>query len=291
MPERIVTANGLSIWAEAFGNPNDTPLLLIAGATAQAIFWEEDFCQQLADAGCFVIRYDQRDTGRSDSVDFASAPYAVSALADDAVGILDAYQIPAAHAIGVSGGGLVCQELAREHRDRVITISALLSSLLGTGSGKGENGGYGDLPQPAPAFLENLQELVSEMPVDREGFIAWSLRKYQLIRGTLEPFDREAHQLQAEREFDRAQNLQAMNNHALAFAGSPPHNRQLLRNLEIPTLVVHGTQDPMLPYAHGKAIAETIPGASLRTIDKMGHDLPRAAWPQIIAAILEHTAT
>ena len=290
MSERIVGSNGLQIWTESFGDPNDSPLLLIAGASAQAIFWANDFCSQLVSGRRFVIRYDSRDTGQSDSVDFALTPYTVSDLADDAVAILDSYDISAAHVVGVSGGGLTCQALALDHRDRVVTISALISSLLGTGSSEAANGGYGELPPPSPGFLEELQEFVGEVPDNREAFIEWSLRKYQLISGSLEAFDQNSKAAQAELEFQRARNLQAMNNHALAFAASSATTRSSLRNLDIPTLVVHGTEDPLLPYAHGEALAETIPGAKLLAIEKMGHDLPRAAWSQVIPAILEHTS-
>ena len=290
MTERIVKSNGLDIWTESFGDPRDTALLLIAGASAQAIFWDDEFCRQLVLGRRFVIRYDNRDTGQSDSVDFNLNPYTTSDLAEDAVAVLDAYDVLAAHVVGVSGGGLICQALALEHRDRIITISALISSLLGTGSSEAANGGYGELPPPSLDFLEELQDFVGEVPTDRQNFVDWTLRKYRLIAGSLEAFDEDSKKAQAELEFERARNLQAMNNHALAFAASSATPISSLRRLKIPTLVIHGTEDRLLPYAHGEAIAETIPGAKLLTIEKMGHDLPQAAWPKVISAILEHTS-
>ena len=225
MPEKIVRSGLLRIWTESFGDPNDPAVLLIAGASAQAVFWADEFCCQLVAGGRFVIRYDSRDTGLSDSVDFAESPYTVNDLAADAVSVLDAYDIPEAHAVGVSGGGLICQALALDHRDRVITVSALLSSLLGTGSIDNPNGGYGDLPSPSPAFLEKLSEFFGKIPADRKSFIEWSLKKYRLISGSLEPFDQKAGTVQAGLEFDRARNLSSMNNHALAFAASPKPKR------------------------------------------------------------------
>ena len=290
MPEKIVRSGLLRIWTESFGDPNDPAVLLIAGASAQAVFWADEFCCQLVAGGRFVIRYDSRDTGLSDSVDFAESPYTVNDLAADAVSVLDAYDIPEAHAVGVSGGGLVCQALALDHRDRVITISALLSSLLGTGSIDNPNGGYGDLPSPSPAFLEKLSEFFGKIPADRKSFIEWSLKKYRLISGSLEPFDQKAGTVQAGLEFDRARNLSSMNNHALAFAASPKTPISRLNDLDIKTLVVHGTEDPLLPYGHGEALSQTIPGAHMMTIEKMGHDLPRAAWSLVISAVLEHTS-
>lgn len=237
----------------------------------------------------FVVRFDNRDTGLSDSVDFESSPYTINDMAADAISILDAYNLTAAHMVGASGGGLICQVLALEHRRRVLTISALISSPLGTGSNGLPNSGYGDLPPPTTEFLEQLQDFVGEVPEDRDAFIDWTLRKYEAISGSLEVFDKKAKAKLAELEFARARNLQAMNNHALAVNISPVSGRALLGGLDVPTLVVHGTEDPLLPYAHGRAIAETIPGAKLLTIEKMGHDLPRPAWSQIIKAILQHT--
>ena len=287
--ELPVKSNGLHIWTESFGNHLHAPILLIAGAGAQSIFWEDEFCQRLAESERFVVRFDNRDTGLSDSVDFESSPYTINDMAADAIAILDAYDLTAAHMVGASGGGLICQVLALEHRTRVLTISALISSPLGTGSNELMNSGYGDLPPPTTEFLEQLQDFVGEVPEDRDAFIDWTLRKYEAISGSLEVFDKKAKAERAELEFARARNLQAMNNHALAVNISPVSGRALLGGLDVPTLVVHGTEDPLLPYAHGRAIAETIPGAELLTIEKMGHDLPRPAWSQIIKAILQHT--
>ena len=287
--ELPVKSNGLHIWTESFGNHLHAPILLIAGAGAQSIFWEDEFCQRLAESERFVVRFDNRDTGLSDSVDFESSPYTINDMAADAIAILDAYGLPAAHMVGASGGGLICQVLALEHRTRVLTISALISSPLGTGSNELPNSGYGDLPPPTTEFLEQLQDFVGEVPEDRDAFIDWTLRKYEAISGSLEVFDKKTKAKLAELEFARARNLQAMNNHALAVNISPVSGRALLGGLDVPTLVVHGTEDPLLPYAHGRAIAETIPGAELLTIEKMGHDLPRPAWSQIIKAILQHT--
>ena len=287
--ELPVKSNGLHIWTESFGNHLHAPILLIAGAGAQSIFWEDEFCQRLAESERFVVRFDNRDTGLSDSVDFESSPYTINDMAADAIAILDAYGLPAAHMVGASGGGLICQVLALEHRTRVLTISALISSPLGTGSNELPNSGYGDLPPPTTEFLEQLQDFVGEVPEDRDAFIDWTLRKYEAISGSLEVFDKKAKAERAELEFARARNLQAMNNHALAVNISPVSGRALLGGLDVPTLVVHGTEDPLLPYAHGRAIAETIPGAELLTIEKMGHDLPRLAWSKIIKAILQHT--
>jgi len=287
--ELVVEANGLHIWTESFGHNLHAPILLIAGAGAQSIFWEDEFCQRLAENERLVIRFDNRDTGLSDSVDFESSPYTMNDMAEDALAILDSYDLPAAHMVGASGGGLICQVLALEYRKRVLTISALISSPLGTGSSELSNAGYGELPPPTAEFLEQLQDFVGEVPEDRDAFIDWTLRKYEVVSGSLEAFDKKARAERAELEFARARNLQAMNNHALAVNRSPVSGRALLGGLDVPTLVVHGTEDPLLPYAHGKAIAEIIPGAKLLTIERMGHDLPRAAWYQIIEAIVQHT--
>ena len=291
MTERMITANGIDIWTESFGAPRDIPLLLVMGASLQGIYWEDDFCRQLVDGGRFVIRYDNRDTGRSSCFDFAKQPYTIRDMATDALGILDAYGIDAAHIAGMSMGGMIGQTLAIEHRQRVKTLTSMMSTpISGTGSDELGGGGGTGLPPPTAEFIAKIQSFIGAVPQDRAGRIEWSINRFSVQAGSLVPFDREGQRRIATLEVDRARNFEAMNNHALAVAASKPTDRRpLLHQLDIPALVIHGTEDQILRYEHGVATAEAISGAKLLTIDKMGHELPRAVWPQVIGAILELT--
>ena len=292
MSERTVKANGIEIWTEAFGDPQDPPILLIMGAGAQGVLWPEDFCQRLVDGGRRVIRYDHRDTGQSTCFDFASQPYTLSDLARDAVGILDAYGIRRVHAVGASMGGMVGQILAIEHADRLLSLTSIMSTpgggaLASTVLGEGETAP--SLPPPEPEFVAALQALLLNPPQTREERIARRLEVFRLTAGSLTPFDGDRLRPMLEREYDRTRNYEARNNHTLAVAREPDR-RRALAGVSIPTLVIHGTEDPICPHAHGVATAEAIPGARLISIEKMGHELPPAAWPRIAEAILEHTA-
>lgn len=291
MTERTINANGIDIWTESFGNPRDIPLLLVMGATAQGIYWEGDFCRQLVEGGRYVIRYDNRDTGQSSCIDFASQPYTLNDMAEDAVGVLDAYGIGSAHAVGASMGGMICQILAIQHRERVKTITSIMSTpICGTGAPELGGGAGTGLPPPSAAFIATMKAF-GVTPTNRAERIDWSINKFAAMAGTLVPFDRDAQRRVATLEVDRARNFQAMHNHALAISASRPVDRRpLLRKLDIRALVIHGSEDPILRYEHGVATAEAIPGARLLTLERVGHEMPRAVWPEIVGAILEHTA-
>jgi pimeloyl-ACP methyl ester carboxylesterase len=234
-----------------------------------------------------VIRYDHRDTGRSTTVDFSTDPYTLSDVAADAVGVLDAYSVPAAHVIGFSGGGMVAQTVALEHPERVRTLTSWGSTPLAASFVAPDGGGSG-LPGPAPEVMEALLWTLQPAADDDERadrFIGM-LRAYA---GMLEPFDEEEARDIVKRMFAQTQSPAAFVNHHLAWAASPDRT-EMLAKVEAPTLVIHGTADPVVPLVHAEATAKAIRGARLLTIDGMGHDFPRPALPQIVTAILEHTA-
>ena len=292
MTERVVQANGIDIWTETFGDAANPTILLVMGATAQGILWPEEFCELLVRGGRHVIRYDNRDTGQSTTFDFAANPYTIADLARDAVGVLDAYGVDAAHAVGASMGGMIVQTLAIEHPTRVRTITSIMSSPGGAAVASGIAGDAEPvaLPGPEPKVIEAMAAMMTNPPSTREERIAAGVAMSKALSGPLDPrSDDELREFEA-RVLDRATNPDAARNHGLAVMASPDRSAALA-DVTTPTLVIHGTADPILPFPHGEATAKAIPGATLLTIDGMGHDLPRAAWPTIVDAILEHTAS
>ena len=290
MPENMVRANGIDICTESFGDAGDAPLLLVMGASAQGIYWEDEFVQRLVAQRRRVIRYDNRDTGRSTCFDFAAAPYDLNDLAADAVGVLDALGIDRADVAGASMGGMIVQALAIHHRARIASATIIMSSPL-SGGGEQPELGAADLQGPDPAWLEETMALQMRPLNTREEKIAMRVEMFGRLAGSASGFDRRRQRALAEREFERAEHFEAMNNHALAIGASHPADRRpLLREVDVPALVIHGTEDPILPYPHGLALAETIPGAELLTLDGAGHDLPERYQDDIVAAMMKVSA-
>ena len=281
MSERMITANGIDIWTESFGDRSGVPLLLIMGATAQGIYWPEELIGRFVNRGRFVIRFDNRDTGQSTCFDFAKHPYTLDDLALDAVGVLDAYDLCAAHVAGASMGGMVVQLLMLHHRTRISTATIIMSSPL---AGSGELGlpVAPDLEGPDPAFMAKAAAIESQAAESRAAKTKKRSEAFALLSGSVEPFDPGRQLLLAEREFDRANNYDAKENHALAVAASQPTDRRpLLGESDVPALVIHGTEDPILPYPHGVALAETIPGAELLTLHGTGHEMPMCVMDEM----------
>lgn len=283
--ERISRANGIDIWNEDFGDPNDPSILLVMGLSTQGIAWPLELCTGLADAGRHVIRYDARDTGRSTCFDFAKTPYSLTDMAADAVGLLDALRIDAAHLVGTSMGGMVAQEVAIEFPARVRTLTSIMSTpAVSTPEGRYSNG----LPGPHQRFLDVMAELVAAPPTTPEEHRAVSLRMFAALGGTLGSVDTSAVATVLEEQARRAPAIDSSTNHTLAQHRSRDRT-ELLASIAAPTLVIHGTEDPLIPYEHGVATAEAIPGATLLPIDGMGHELHPSAMQMLIEAIVGHT--
>jgi len=288
MAERIVDSNGIRLWTESFGDRRNPTLLLIMGASAQGIQWPEPFIDEFVERNYHVVRYDNRDTGRSTCFDFSKNPYTLDDLANDAVGVLDAYDVGSAHLAGASMGGMITQTLMIKQPKRVRTATIIMSSPL---AGGGDDGApvlsAADLKGPDPQWLADLVTLQASMPMNTvDDMIDMRVAMFTKLAGSL-PVDTAGLRDIAKREIARATNFAAQQNHGLAVGASSPRDRRpLLRKTSIPTLVVHGTEDPILPYPHGKALADAIPGAKLLTFDGMGHDLPAQVWPQLVDAML-----
>ena len=278
MAEQMIEANGVSLCTEPFGDSADRAILLIMGIGASMLWWDADFCRMLADGGRFVVRYDHRDTGRSVTYTPGQPTYNGADLVADAAGVLDAYGLRAAHVVGVSAGGAFAQLLALDFDDRVLSL-VLISSSPATPGDRA-------LPPPTDEFTRWVATAEVDW-TDTESVLEYQVGYSRVLNGGQRPFDEAACRSLVRRDLTRAHNFAALQNHTMISGddrSTPP-----LSSIEVPTLVIHGTADPMFPIAHGEALAAEIPGAALVAIEGAGHGVDRADWATIVSAILEHT--
>lgn len=276
--EHVIHANGVALCTEAFGDPADLPILLVMGIGASMLWWDERFCRMLAEGGRLVIRYDHRDTGRSVTYELGAPGYTSADLVADAVGVLDAYRIAAAHVVGVSAGGAFAQLLALAFPDRVRSLVLISTSPATPGERR------------LPPETERYRQFLATAEVDwsdRDSVVDYLAGYSQLLAGGERLFDESAARELVRRDVERAHDIAASENHAALPEGEVPHAP--LSAIAVPTLVIHGTADPMFPLEHGQALAEEIPGAELLTLEGAGHGVDRADWEIIVRAILDHT--
>ena len=274
-----------------FGNPTDPALLLIMGFTAQMVAWDEEFCTQLADRGHFVVRFDNRDCGlstkldgvpsNSDAVIMAAmmetemppVPYTLSDMAADAMKVLDHLNIERAHIMGASMGGMIAQTVAIEHPHRVKTLISIMSQ-------------PGELTVGQPT-QEAMELIVTPAPSDRDEYIAFA-PKWQLWQSKKYRSD-EVSRRNAIRDFDRS-NYPEGGPRQMAAIYASGSRAEGLQKLEMPTLVIHGTDDQLITPSGGERTAELIPNSTLLMVEDMGHDMPQPLWPLYLDAISKHTA-
>ena len=279
MSEHMIKANGVELCTEPFGEPTDPPILLIMGIGASMLWWDDRFCRQLADNQRFVIRYDHRDTGRSVTYEPGHPGYTGSDLIADAAGVLDAYGLPAAHLVGVSAGGAFAQVLALDSPERVLSL-VLISTSPATPGDR-------NLPPPTERFSSFFRDARvdwSNVESMTDYLVAYSC----LIEGDQRPCDEVAMKDLVQRDLERANNAACLQNHELMSHEDRSHPP--LSSITAPTLVIHGTADPLFPLAHGEALATEIPGATLLVLDQAGHGVNSADWHIIVPAIVAHTA-
>jgi pimeloyl-ACP methyl ester carboxylesterase len=279
-PPKPIRANGVELCVQTLGDDAAPAILLIAGAASSMDWWDDEFVSRLADGPRFVIRYDLRDTGRSVTYPPGAPEYDGTDLVADAVGILDALRIARAHVVGISMGGGIAQQLALDHPSRVASLT-LMSTSPGFGS---------DLPGMSAelrAYFENPPSPPDWS--DREAVIDYIVDDVRPYAGSRGVDERRLRSLAA-RIVDRARNLEATyTNHFLLEGGEPLRPR--LGEIAAPTLVVHGTDDPLFPYPHAEALASEIPGARLLLLPGVGHELPPpSTWDELVPAIVEHTS-
>jgi pimeloyl-ACP methyl ester carboxylesterase len=282
--EQRASVDGIEIAFEEFGEPSDPVMLLIMGLGVQMLGWDEELCRMLAERGYRVVRFDNRDAGRSTSVegepppdlqalamgDGSSASYTLAELAGDATGLLDHLGASAAHVVGASLGGMVAQELALRHPERVLSLTSVMSST-----------GDRSVGQPHP---EGLGALLNAPPQDREAFAAWAVQNFRVIGSPGFPADEERIRARALASYDRGRNPAGTARQLAAILASGDRTEALGR-VHMPTLVIHGADDPLIDVSGGEATARAIPGARLIVIPGMGHDLPRALWPRFVEEI------
>lgn len=293
MTERIVRVGDVEIWSEELGDPADSPLLLVMGANTSAMGWPDELVALLVAGGHRVIRYDHRDTGRSTRRDFATHPYDITDLARDAIGLLDGYGIGAAHVVGASLGGTIGQVLALDHRDRLRTLTVMITAALDVdfvGNMKRAIAG-----QPSPDGLPTPDSRVLALlaaqggpATDREAELARRVAVWRALAGTVLPFDPAEFRRLEERAIEHAGTLAPSTAHALATP-VPLERGAELGGITTPTLVIQGPEDPLNPPPHGRHLAEAIPGSRLVEIPGMGHALPSAVYRPLVEAILTHT--
>jgi pimeloyl-ACP methyl ester carboxylesterase len=276
--ERMVEANGVALCTEPFGVPADPAILLVMGIGASMLWWDEGFCRMLADGGRFVIRYDHRDTGCSVTDEPGHPTYNGADLVADAAGVLDAYGLAAAHIVGVSAGGAFAQLLALDFADRVLSL-VLISTSPATPGDRG-------LPPPS----EEFGRFVATADVDwsePESVIEYLVGYCRVLNGVQRPFDEAAARAFVRRDVERARNVATLQNHDAI--SDDDRSRRPLSSIKVPTLVIHGTADPMLPIEHGEALTDEIPGATLQSLEGAGHGVDEADRETIVTAILEHS--
>jgi pimeloyl-ACP methyl ester carboxylesterase len=279
-PERLLKANGVDLCVETFGDPAAPALLLIAGSTGSMLSWEDELCARLAAGSRYVIRYDHRDTGRSVTYAPGAPGYTGADLAEDPVGVLDALGVDRAHLVGISMGGGIAQVVALDHPDRVASLTLISTSPVAHGA---------DLP-PMSDELRSYFAAAGESPdwSDRAAVIDYYVESARPFASRSRPFDEEPWRELGARDFERSTDLAAsMTNHFVLESGESRNDR--LGEMDIPTLVLHGTEDPLFPYGHALALASEIRGAELVALEETGHELPRAIWDVAVPAILRHT--
>jgi pimeloyl-ACP methyl ester carboxylesterase len=279
--EVTIPSGDAEIVTQAFGVPTDPPVLLIMGQMASMLWWPDELCERLADAGRYVIRYDNRDTGRSTAYRPGNPPYTGDDLAADAIAVLDGYGVPRAHLVGMSMGGAIAQVVTLEHPERVATLTAISSTMVAPSDRA--------LPGPNREYMEQAAAAGSLDWSDTEAVAEFLLRDARALAGTRHPFDEVAAHDLVTRDLERTVQPASLMNHAL-LSDDNGHGRPQ-GDLAAPLLVIHGTADPLIPYEHGVALAGAVQAANLVTIEGGGHELHEEDWPQILDAIVAHTAT
>ena len=290
-PPQLARANGIELCYEIFGAPDAEPMLLIMGLGAQMIQWDDDFCIQLAARGFRVIRFDNRDIGKSSRLSGGkrltavellklrflkipvAAPYTLHDMAKDVTGLMDALGIASAHLVGASMGGMIAQEIAISFPQRVRSLTSIMST---TGNPK--------LPSPS---REAIAVLMAPPPATKEEYFVRFAQTWKVLRAGSFPQDEALDRSRAERTFERGLNPAGVARQLRAVLASGSR-KERLASVKAPTLVIHGTVDPLVRPEGGKDTAASIPGAKLLMIEGMGHALPVPMWPEIIDAIDQH---
>lgn len=279
MRAKVVESEGIQLYSESFGGADDPATLLIMGATASGAWWPDELCAALANHGRFVIRYDHRDTGGSTSYEPGAPKYNVEDLADDAIRILDGYGIRTAHVVGMSLGGYIAQLLALKYSNRILTITTIASERLAAADPA--------MPGISPELLEYHSRAAELAWDDRDAVIEYWVGAWALLSGSAHEFEPDLIRTMAAANLARTPNPITAFNHA--GLGDATGWIDRLEEIKQPVLVIHGTDDIVLPYVHAEALYEALPNARLVKLEGTGHELPRAVWPVVVDEIVRHT--
>ncbi|MDX3098498.1 alpha/beta fold hydrolase [Streptomyces sp. ME01-24h] len=284
-------SNGIELEYDTFGAPGDPALLLIMGLGAQMTLWHPEFCAALADRGFHVVRYDNRDAGLSTGLDghpvpdihavlsgdSSGVPYLLADMADDAVGLLDALDLRAAHVVGASMGGMIAQQLVIDHPERALSLCSIMSTTGDRSVGRASAQAIAALPGSKGA------------PLTREAVIDEGVRRAAVIGSPAYPPAPGDLRERLTAAYDRAYRPEGYVRQYAAILASP-NRTEGLRSVTVPTVVVHGEQDPLVDPSGGRATAAAVPGSELLLIPGMGHDLPEQVWPTVVNAIARNAA-
>jgi len=274
-----VQVNGVDLCVETFGSPSDPAILLVMGAGASMDWWHDDFCARLAAGQRYVIRYDHRDTGGSTSYPPGEPGYTGDDLVADAAALLAGLGVHRAHVVGQSMGGALVQLLALDHPECVASLTLVATSPAGPDP---------DLPPMTDEAGAALAAIAEPDWSDRTAVIEYLTEQWRATASRSHPFDAEGTRALCARVVDRTTNMESSLKNSYAAEGSDRW-RERLGGLDVPTLVVHGTEDPLFPLGHGVALAREIPGAELLTLEGGGHELARRDWEIVVPAILRIT--
>ncbi|GAA1433301.1 alpha/beta hydrolase [Microlunatus lacustris] len=276
--------DGIQIAYETFGQPGDPPILLVAGLGGQLLTWREGFCTELVDRGHFVVRYDNRDIGLSTHLDGAprpdvpallagdrsSAAYDLSDMADDAARLLDHLGLAAAHVVGASLGGMIAQTLTIDHPERVLSLTSIMSTT-------------GD-PAVGRSSEVAMAVLLAPPARSREEALERSVASSRVLGSPSHPADPDEVRQHAAEAWDRDHDPAGVGRQFAAAHASGDRTARLAE-VAVPTLVLHGADDPLIDVSGGRATAAAVPAAELVVLEGMGHDLPAALWPEVADAI------
>ena len=280
MKAKIVESEGMRLYSESIGSKEDPAVLLIMGATASGAWWPDEFCAALADCERFVIRYDHRDTGGSTSYEPGGAQYTVEDLADDAIRVLGGYGITEAHVVGMSLGGYIAQLLALKYPNRILTVTTIASERLAAADPA--------MPGIAPELLEYHARATELDWSDQDAIIEYWVGAWALLSGSAHEFEPELIRMMAAADLARTPNPLTAFNHA--GLGDAAGWIDRLQEIKQPTLIIHGTDDIVLPYAHAEALYDALSNAHLVKLKGTGHELPRTVWPVVLGEIHQHTS-
>jgi pimeloyl-ACP methyl ester carboxylesterase len=262
---KIIRNGEVRLAAEIFGAPADAPVVLAMGATASMLWWPEEFCNGLAARGFFVVRFDHRDTGRSTTAPPGTPAYSAEDLASDLIAVMDGLTLDSAHVVGVSLGGFIGQIAALTWPGRIRSLTLIGSEPLGWAGP--------ELPGISPTFLEHFGSFATLDWSDRKAIADFMLEIARLSAGSGHPFDAARERRRIEGEIERAVDIRSAFNHGMVQLRDYWSGRAA--GITQPVLILHGSDDPILPLANGRALASIIHGSRLVVLDGVGHELPQ----------------